>query len=163
VTPNQNKSSVLVEENESLVSYDPISYSNDALSAPITAFAVASLQKRHQRLSGSEIRRALYLLLNLQSIDDRGELAENLVCLLVELELCRDQVGEVSERLGSIKHLALLALNLSWRHNAYILHDANGLLCLANKLVLGLLNLDSGFLRRCVVVTALSTRGVLTR
>lgn len=63
---NQNRSSVLVVENESFVSYDPISESNEALSGPITAFAVASLQKASSATGlGSEFLGALYLLLNL--------------------------------------------------------------------------------------------------
>jgi hypothetical protein len=52
-------------------------------------------------------------LLNLESIDNWCKLAENLVCLLVVLELGSDQVGEVSERFGGIKDLAVVSCNAS--------------------------------------------------
>lgn len=45
-----------------------------------------------------QLRRGVtYFLLNLQSINDRSQLAQNLVGFLVEFELGGDQVCEVSE------------------------------------------------------------------
>lgn len=46
-----------------------------------------------------------YLLLDLQRIHSRGELAQDLVGLLVELELGGDQIGQVAQGLGGIKDL----------------------------------------------------------
>jgi hypothetical protein len=46
-----------------------------------------------------------YLLLDLQSIHSGGELAEDLVGLLVELQLGSDQIGQVAQGLGGIKDL----------------------------------------------------------
>jgi len=46
-----------------------------------------------------------YLLLDLQSIYSRGELAEDLVGLLVELQLGGDQIGQVAQGLRGIKDL----------------------------------------------------------
>lgn len=48
---------------------------------------------------------ATHLLLNLQLVDDRRQLRENLICLFVVLELCGDEVREVAERLGGVKDL----------------------------------------------------------
>lgn len=50
-------------------------------------------------------RTVTYLLLDLQCIHSRGELAQNLVGLLVELELGGDQIGQVAQGLGGIKDL----------------------------------------------------------
>lgn len=46
-----------------------------------------------------------YLLLDLQSIHSRGELAEDLVGLLVELQLGGNQIGQIAQGLGGIKDL----------------------------------------------------------
>jgi transcriptional regulator of aromatic amino acid metabolism len=53
---------------------------------------------------------ATYFLLNLQLINNRGELRQNLVCLLVVLELCCNQVREVAEGLGGVKNLVFQQL-----------------------------------------------------
>lgn len=50
-----------------------------------------------------------HFLLRLETLDDRGELGENLVCLLVVLNLSRDKLGKVAQRLGCIENLAQLA------------------------------------------------------
>lgn len=46
-------------------------------------------------------------MLDLETVNGRREFAEDLVCLLVEFELGRDQIGEVSEGLGGIKDLCI--------------------------------------------------------
>lgn len=46
-----------------------------------------------------------YLLLDLQRIHSRGELAQDLVGFLVELELSGNQIGQVAQGLGGIKDL----------------------------------------------------------
>lgn len=65
-----------------------------------------SWPRRCQLLSiASRENTVTYLLLDLQRINSRGELAQNLVGLLVELELGGDQVGQVAQGLGGIKDL----------------------------------------------------------
>lgn len=49
-----------------------------------------------------------YLMLDLQAINNRRQLAEDLVRLLVEFELSGDQVRQVAERLRGIEGLAHL-------------------------------------------------------
>jgi hypothetical protein len=44
-------------------------------------------------------------LFNLKTVDNWCKLAENLVCLLVELELGGDKVCKISEGFGGIKDL----------------------------------------------------------
>jgi hypothetical protein len=46
-----------------------------------------------------------YLLFDLQRINGRGKLAEDLIRLLVELKLSSDQISQVAQRLGGIKNL----------------------------------------------------------
>jgi Ran GTPase-activating protein (RanGAP) involved in mRNA processing and transport len=48
---------------------------------------------------------AAYLLLNLELVHDGSQLRQDLVCLLVELDLCGNKLGEVAERLGGIEDL----------------------------------------------------------
>jgi hypothetical protein len=48
-------------------------------------------------------------LLDLQPIDDRGKLAKDLICFLVELKLSGDQIGKVSEGFWGIEDLEILA------------------------------------------------------
>ena len=76
------------------------------LCSSITALPVAGLKMLHQhnRLGG-EVIGVANLLLNLETINNRCKLAENLICLLVELELSSDQVSKISEGFGGIKHL----------------------------------------------------------
>jgi hypothetical protein len=44
-------------------------------------------------------------LLNLESVNDGGEFAEDFICFLVEFELGGDQVGKVAEGLGGVEDL----------------------------------------------------------
>jgi hypothetical protein len=55
---------------------------------------------------------ATHLLLDLKSVHHRSELAQNLISLLVEFELGRDEVGQVSERLGRVENLD--KIHVSW-------------------------------------------------
>jgi hypothetical protein len=48
-----------------------------------------------------------YFLLNLQLINNWGELRQNLVCLLVVFELCCNQIREVAEGLGGVENLVV--------------------------------------------------------
>jgi hypothetical protein len=52
-----------------------------------------------------EVFGAADLLLNLEAINNRCKLAENLICLLVKFELGGNQISEISEGFGGIKHL----------------------------------------------------------
>lgn len=52
---------------------------------------------------------SLYLLLDLQSVNDWGKLAKDLVCFLVELELSGDEIGEVAEGFWGIKDLGSIS------------------------------------------------------
>ena len=56
------------------------------------------------RVPGNGGRRP-YLLFNLEPINSRSELTENVIGPLVELELCRNQVGKIPQGLGGIKDL----------------------------------------------------------
>lgn len=51
---------------------------------------------QHSRQWESRGLMRTHLLLNLQRIHSRGELAQNLVGLLVELELGGDQIGQIA-------------------------------------------------------------------
>jgi hypothetical protein len=66
-----------------------------------------SLQKAKTDGVRLETRRVVttHLLLNLQLVDDRRQLRENLVSLLMVLELCGNEVREVAERLGGVEDL----------------------------------------------------------
>jgi hypothetical protein len=46
-----------------------------------------------------------HLLFDLEVVHDRGKFAKNLVGLLVEFQLCSNQVGKVAERLRGIENL----------------------------------------------------------
>jgi hypothetical protein len=48
---------------------------------------------------------AAYLLLNLELVYDWSQLRQDLICLLVELDLCGDKLGEVTEGFGGIEDL----------------------------------------------------------
>lgn len=102
-----------------------------------------------------------YFLLDLQSIYSRGKLAKNLIRLLVELKLSGDQIGQVAQGLGGIKDLlqAILVPQKGFQGakkrkstRTYVLHHANSLLGLANKLIFGLLDLRTGILAQVVQV-----------
>ena len=54
-----------------------------------------------------ESRGAFYFLLSLKSFDNRRELGQNLLGLLVELDLSADQLSQIAQRLGGIKHLGM--------------------------------------------------------
>jgi hypothetical protein len=84
---------------------------------------------------------ATHLLLNLQLVDDGRQLGKDLVRLLVVLELCGDEVGEVAERLGGVEDLRSQQSHWGAKRGTHILHDADSLLRLSHKLVLGLLDL----------------------
>ena len=45
------------------------------------------------------------LLLDLESLNDGGKLAEDLVGLLMVLDLGGNELGEVAKRLGGVEHL----------------------------------------------------------
>lgn len=77
---------------------------NGHLCTAITALAVTGLS-HHKYFSGREILVTTDLLLDLETIDDWRKLTEDLVCLLVELKLCRNQIRKVAERLWGIKDL----------------------------------------------------------
>ena len=77
----------------------------------LSALAVSGLKHNmsapfHNESKG---RGAPHFLFGLKTLNDRGELSENLICLLVVLNLSRDKLGKVSQRLGCIKNLAQLA------------------------------------------------------
>jgi hypothetical protein len=67
------------------------------------------------RLKGLEIRRLVstHLLFNLQLVHDRRQLRQDLVGLLVVFELGSDQIGKVSERLGSVEDLGSISVCLT--------------------------------------------------
>ena len=46
-----------------------------------------------------------HLLFNLQLIDDRRQLGEDFVCLLMVFELSGDEIGEIAEGFGGVKDL----------------------------------------------------------
>ena len=46
-----------------------------------------------------------YFLFGLQALNDGGELREDLVGLLVVLDLGRDQLRQVAQRLGRVENL----------------------------------------------------------
>lgn len=50
---------------------------------------------------------ATHLLLNLQLINGGSQLAQNLICLLVVLELGGNQVRQVAEGLGGVEYLQM--------------------------------------------------------
>jgi hypothetical protein len=86
---------------------------------------------------------ATHLLLNLQLIDNGRQLGENLVCLLMVLELCGDEIRKIAERFGGVKDLESQSANigLDLESVTHVLHDADSLLRLPHKLILGLLDL----------------------
>lgn len=139
--------------------------------AAVVVEVVMVLEKQKGR---SETRRvvATHLLLNLKLVHDGRELGEDLVCLLVVLELGGNEFGKVAERLGGVEDLSgerglEIRLHLKTRHflmerasEAYILHDANGLFSLANKLVLGLLDPGAGLFAQLLLQAVLATGGL---
>ena len=72
----------------------------------VSVLPVASLENYEFEVDGGSSGLA-YLLLDLEPINHGGEIAQNLVGLLVELELSSDQVGKVAQRLRSVKDLAV--------------------------------------------------------
>jgi hypothetical protein len=46
-----------------------------------------------------------HLLFNLKVVHDWSKFAENLICLLVEFQLCSNQIGKIPERLWCIENL----------------------------------------------------------
>ena len=58
-----------------------------------------------------------HLLLDLQLIDFRRKVRENLVSFLMELELRSDKFGEVTQRLGSIEDLHQIHQSKLYLHN----------------------------------------------
>jgi hypothetical protein len=84
------------------------------------------------------------LLLNLETVDDGGQLTQDFVGFPVVLKLGSDQVGEVAERLRRIKDLdnTVSSTNVELTRSAtYILHDPNSFFRLAHKLIFSGLNL----------------------
>ena len=116
---------------------------------PLTALAVAGLEYPHQQSLSTVLRGSIHLLVNLKVVHNRGEFAQDLVCLLVELQLRGDQVREVAEWLWGVENLgSKLAFKIAHKAaDTHILHDTNSLLGLANELILSLLNLKLGILR----------------
>lgn len=53
-----------------------------------------------------------HLLFDLQLIDNRGQLRQDLVCLLVVFKLGGDKVGEVAEGLGCVEYLLWVSISL---------------------------------------------------
>ena len=56
--------------------------------------------------SGTVVPMKTYLLLHLQAVHHRSQLAQDLVRFLVELELSGDQVRQVSKGFGGVEYLA---------------------------------------------------------
>jgi hypothetical protein len=50
-------------------------------------------------------RGATYFLFGLQALNDGSELSKDLVGLLVVLNLSRDQLGQIAQRLGGVEDL----------------------------------------------------------
>lgn len=72
---------------------------------PLTALAVAGLEYPHQQSLSTVLRGSIHLLVNLKVVHNRGEFAQDLVCLLVVLQLRCDQVCEVAEWLWGVEDL----------------------------------------------------------
>jgi hypothetical protein len=88
----------------------------------------------------SKGRGTTHFLLRLKTLNDRSELGENLVCLLVVLNLSRNKLGKVAQRLGCIKN---------------VLHNTNGLLSLSDELIFGLLNFFLGLRAQLLLLMGL--------
>lgn len=71
----------------------------------LAALAVAGLDRVVSVLLQCNVRFKSYLLLDLQTVNHRSQLTENLVGPLVELQLCGDQIGQVSQGLGRVEDL----------------------------------------------------------
>jgi hypothetical protein len=97
-----------------------------------------------------------HLLLNLQSVNDGGQLGEDLVGPLVIFELGGNQIRQVPQGLGGVQDLEidqpLVKNTKSDRKKTYVLHHADSLLGLSNKLILSLLNLGASILGQVVQV-----------
>jgi len=90
-----------------------------------------------------------HLLLDLQLIDFRRKVGQNLVSLLMEFELCSDELGEVTQRFGSIEDLHHIRQSLHRSQtgiSTHILHDADRLFYLRDKLILFGLDFGPSFL-----------------
>jgi hypothetical protein len=76
------------------------------LSSAVTGLAVASLHELYQRVFSSSILFVTtHLLLDLKTINDWCELAEDLVGFLVEFKLGSDEISQVAEWLRGIENL----------------------------------------------------------
>lgn len=66
-------------------------------------------------------------LFDLELIDFRCQFRQDFVCLLVVLELCRDQIRKVAEWFGRVQNLGVISLKRSdFRAmcKTYVLHNA---------------------------------------
>lgn len=91
-------------------------------------------------------------MLDLQAINHRSQLAEDLIRPLVVLELRGNQVGQISQRFRGIKDLVISMRKLADQCRTHILHNANSLFSLADKLILRLLNLGTSFLTQAIQI-----------
>jgi hypothetical protein len=57
-----------------------------------------------------ELLSAAYLLLNLELVHDWSQFRQDLICLLMELDLCGNKLGEVAEGFGGIEDLFITKL-----------------------------------------------------
>ena len=109
---------------------------------------------------------ATHLLLYLELVNNRSQLRQDLVCLLVILELCGNKICKVAKRLGSVKHLQSIITLMFVQCSVlgygglatYILHHPNRLFCLTYKLILSLLNLGPLFFGQVLLHVAVLGR-----
>ena len=71
-------------------------------------YDVSTAASTNLDLQGRKALGAADLLFNLQALDGGGELAEDLVGLLVVLDLSCDKLGKVAQRLGGVDDLVQL-------------------------------------------------------
>lgn len=72
----------------------------------LTALAVAGLDYvKSVAIFPCYARCQSYLLLNLQAVDHRSQLTEDLIGPLVEFQLCGDQIRQVPQGLGGVEDL----------------------------------------------------------
>ena len=81
------------------------------LGSLLTALSVAGLTRQMSAPFHSWcVRRgATYFLFGLKALNDGSKLSEDLVGLLVVLNLSRDQLGKIAQRLGGVEDLRRLA------------------------------------------------------
>lgn len=87
-----------------------------------------------------------YLLLKLKTLDDRSQLAQDLVGLLMVFNLSGDKLCEVAEGFRGIKNLVMRMLamadkNDSFAKATYVLHNTHSLFSLRDEFIFGLLDL----------------------